>query len=56
MSKCFFDIFSFDNKTDISHLFETKIKSNVKKSINLRFILLMSEKFIEYFSFVSKID
>ena len=28
-SKCFFDIFSFDSKTDISHFFEMKIKRNV---------------------------
>ena len=29
MSKCFFDMFSFDSKIDISHLFEMKIISNV---------------------------
>ena len=29
MSKFFLDIFSFNSKTDISHLFEMKIKSNV---------------------------
>ena len=30
MSKFFFDIFSVDSKTDISHLFETKIKKMFK--------------------------